>query len=136
MTPVTYHAQYSDGATYRVMYDPNERKTYLATTEGGFMSVPRFVNGAEFVRYDFQYNPQPGLRACDWATNIQRLHAHLALLTPPVKPAELPTPIQQPEDFRLHVEPNANSFRALQEAGARSEQEYREDRQRARQQAL
>ncbi len=107
------------------MYDPNECKTYLATVEGGFMSVPRFVNGAEFLRYDFNYQPQPGLRACDWATNIQRLHAHLALLTPP-----------QPEDFRLHLEAESEPFRALQATGAKAEMEYRANRQQARQQAL
>ena len=136
MTPVTYHAQYSDGATYRVMYDPNEHKTYLATVEGGFMSVPYLVNGAEFVRFDFHYQPQPGLRACDWATNIQRLHAHLALLTPPTRPAELPTPIQQPEDFRLHLETDSDPFRALQATGAKAEMEYRANRQQARREML
>jgi len=133
---VTFHALYSDGATYRVMYDASERQTYLATVEGGFMSVPRFVNGAEFVHYDFNYQPQPGLRGCDVGDNMRRLHASLSLLMPPAKPTVLPTPIQQPEDFRLHIEPDTNSFRALQAAGARGEQEYREDRQRARQQAL
>src|SRR5260370_15271524 len=105
MTPsITFHAQYSDSGTYRVMYDATERKTYLATTDGGFMDVPFHLNGASFVRYDFHYVPQPGLRACDVCENIYRLHASLALLTPPQKPADAPIPIQQPEDCRLHVE--------------------------------
>src|SRR5258708_17199510 len=102
---VTFHALYSDGATYRVMYDPNECKTYLGTIEGGFMDVPYLVNGAQFVRYDFQYNPQPGLRGCDVGENMRRFHASLSLLTPPVRPAA-PLPTSQPEDFRLHVEPD------------------------------
>jgi len=120
---VTYHAQYSDGATYRVMYDPNERKTYLGTVEGGFMDVPYLVNGAEFVRYDFHYQPQPGLRACDWALNVNRLHQYLSLLTPPVKPATSPTPISQESDSRLHVErlPGESGFAAMQRAYAEQE---------------
>src|SRR5713226_5850547 len=105
MTPtITYHALYADGATYRVMYDTSERKTYLATVEGGFMSVPYLVNGAEFVQYDFQYNPQPGLRGCDVGENMRMFHASLSLLTPPAKPAASPTPISQEPDSRLHVE--------------------------------
>ena len=40
------------------------------------------------------------------------------------------------EDSRLHVEPGSNSFRVLQEAGAKAEMEYRGDRQRARQEML
>jgi hypothetical protein len=133
---VTFHALYSDGGTYRVMYDASERKTYLATTDGGFMDVPFHLNGASFVRYDFHYVPQPRLRACDVCENIDRLNASLALLTPPQKPADAPIPIQQPEDYRLHVEAGGDSFRALQTAGAKAEMEYRANRQRARQQAM
>ncbi len=133
---VTYHAQYSDGATYQVVYDTSERKTYLRTTDGGFMDVPRFVNGAEFVAYAFDYTPPKGLRGCDWATNVERLHAHLALLTPPTRPAAPPVPQTQPEDFRIHVEGGGDSFRALQEAGARGEMEYRANRQQARREML
>jgi len=132
---VTYHAQYSDGATYRVMYDPNERKTYLGTVEGGFMDVPYLVNGAEFVRYDFHYQPQPGLRACDWALNVNRLHQYLSLLTPPVKPATSPTPISQESDSRLHVErlPGESGFAAMQRAYAEQEiATQRKHRQAAR----
>src|SRR5260370_40441336 len=124
MTPtVTFHALFADGATYRVMYDPNERKTYLATVEGGFMSVPYLVNGAEFVRYDFHYVPPKGLRGCDWALNVNRLHQYLSLLTPPVKPATSPTPISQESDSRLHVErlPGESGFAAMQRAYAEQE---------------
>jgi hypothetical protein len=133
---IVYYAAYSDGSTYRVAYDTAERKTYLATTDGGFMSVPYFMGNAEFVRYDFHYVPQPGLRGCDWTQNVGRLHANLALLTPPAKPATPPTPQTQPEDFRLHLEADSDPFRALQATGAKGEAEYRATRQRARQQAL
>jgi hypothetical protein len=134
----TFHAQYSDGATYRVIYDPSERKTYLETTSGGKMNVPYLVNGTEFIRFDFHYVPQPGLRGCDWAQNVSRLHAHLALLTPPTKPsAPTPTPIpQNAEDPKLHVEQGGDSFIRLQEAGARGEMEYRANRQQARRDML
>jgi len=133
----SFFAEYSDGSRYQVVYDPGERKTYLRTTSGNKMDVPRFVNGAEFVAYAFDYTPQPGLRGCDWAQNINRLHAHLALLTPPAKPAA-PSPIQQsqPEDFRLHLEADSDPFRALQATGAKGEAQYRGECHRARQQAL
>ncbi len=133
---VCFFAEYSDGSRYQVVYDPGEQKTYLGTVEGGFMSVPFLLGNAEFVRFNFSYQPQIGLRACDIGENISRMHKQIALLTPPAKPATSMTPIPEQEDFRLHIEPDTNSFRALQAAGARGEQEYREDRQRARQQAL
>src|SRR2546429_4480073 len=107
----TYHALYSDGRTYAVLYDGKEHKTYLATTDGGFMSVPYYLGTAEFVRYGYEYVPPKGLRGCDWATNVERLHAPLALLTPPAKPATSPTPIPEPEDLRVHVETGGDSFR-------------------------
>ncbi len=132
---VTYHAQYSDGAMYGVVYDTSERKTFLRTTEGGFMDVPYLVNGAEFVAYAFDYTPPKGLRGCDWATNVERLHAHLALLTPPAKPAVPPIPRTE-KDPKLHVEIGGDSFIRLQEAGARATAEYETNRERARQQAL
>jgi len=135
MNQSTYHAVYSDGGTYAVVYDPKERKTYLATTDGGFMSVPYLVNDASFVRYGFDYAAPKGLRGCDWATNVGQLHAHLALLTPPAKPTP-PTPVPQaPEDFRVHVEAG-DSFRVLQEVGAKATTQYRNSRQRARQEML
>ena len=137
MKQSTYHALYSDGATYAVVYDAKEQKTYLATTDGGFMDVPFLVNGASFVRYDFIYAPPKGLRGCDWWTNINLLHAHLALLKPPTRPATSPTPIPESrEDLRLHIEPDSDPFRALQQAGARATTEYRDSRQRARQEML
>ncbi len=134
----TYHAQYSDGAMYGVVYDTSERKTYLRTTEGGFMDVPRFVNGAEFVAYAFDYTPPKGLRGCDWGDNVNRLHQYLSLLTPPAKPAAPPVPQTptDPEDFRLHLEADSDPFRALQATGAKGEAQYRGECHRARQQAL
>jgi len=122
---VSYFAEYSDGSRYQVVFESSERKTFLRTTDGGFMTVPFIVNGAEFLRYDFQYQPQPGLRGCDWATNVQKFHAHLALLKPPVGPAVPTMPVQQPEDFRLHLEAGSDPFRALQATGAKGEAEYR-----------
>ncbi len=44
-TTVEYHARYSDGYSYQVLYDPAERKTYLATDGGGRMDVPYYMNG-------------------------------------------------------------------------------------------
>jgi hypothetical protein len=75
------------------------------------------------------------LRACDWATNIERLHQSLSLLTPPIQPAAptIPQPVQ--ENFRLHVEPGGN-FRTLQEAAMRVTAEYETNRQRARREML
>jgi hypothetical protein len=132
----TYHALYSDGRTYAVLYDAKDRKTYLATTDGGFMSVPYFMGTAEFVRYGFEYVPPKGLRGCDWWTNVSLLNAHLALLTPPAKPAVPSIPqTPEPEDFRLHVEPGGN-FRTLQEAAMRVTAEYETSRQRARREML
>ncbi len=40
------------------------------------------------------------------------------------------------KDSRIHVEPGADSFRVLREAGARATAAYRASRQRVRQQAL
>src|SRR5260370_2428848 len=137
MTPtVTFQALFADGATYRVMYDPDERKTYLGTVEGGFMDVPYLVNGAEVVRYDFHYVPPKGLRGCDWALNVNRLHQYLSLLTPPTRPAELPPAQSQPEDFRLHLETDSDPFRALQATAPKAEMEYRATRQQPRPHAL
>ena len=135
MNQSTYHALYSDGATYAVVYDAKERQTYLATTDGGFMSVPYYLGTAEFVRYGYEYVPPKGLRGCDWWTNVSLLNAQLALLTPPAKPAA-PTPIPESrEDLRVHVG-TGDSFRVLQEAGAKATTQFRDTRQRARQQAL
>src|SRR5207247_5753322 len=101
-TQSTYHALYSDGRTYAVVYDAKEHKTYLATTDGGFMSVPYYLGTAEFVRYGYEYVPPKGLRGCDWWTSVSLLNAQLALLTPPAKHAA-PTPIPESrEDLRVH----------------------------------
>ncbi len=135
---VTFFAQYSDGSHYQVVYESTERKTFLRSTGGGLMTVPCLVNGAEFVRYDFDYIPPKGLRGCDWAQNVTRLHEFLALLTPPARPAAPQTLISQtqPEDFRLHLEADSDPFRALQATGAKGEAEYRASRQQARREML
>src|SRR6266513_789005 len=131
----TYHALYSDGRTYAVVYDAKERQTYLATIDGGCMSVPYYLGSAEFVRYGYEYVPPKGLRGCDWWTNVNLLHAHLALLTPPAKPAQ-PPPVQSQEDLCVHVETGGDSFRVLQEAGAKATTRFRNTRQRAREEML
>ena len=136
MNQSTYHAVYRDGATYAVVYDAKEHKTYLATTDGRRMPVPYYLGTAEFVRYGFDYVPPKGLRGCDWWTNVNLLHAHLALLTPPAKRTS-PTPIPESrEDLRVHVETGGDWFRVLQEAGAKATTQFRNSRQGARQQAL
>lgn len=134
---VTFHAIYSDGATYRVVYDPKERKTYLRTTDGGFMDVPSLVNGAEFIRYDFDYTPPKGLRPCDWADNTRRLHAHLALFVAPQKPAteSATAPTQQilQTEHTVHLEerlPGESRLGQLQRSVGRDELEARASRQR------
>src|SRR5436189_1719822 len=131
MTPTNFHAQYSDGQTYRVVYDTHERKTYLATTDGGFMSVPYYLGTAEFVRYGYEYVPPKGLRGCDWWTNVSLLNAHLALLTPPAKPATPPPIPESREDLRVHVEPGSG-FRGLQEAGEKATTQFRNSHEQAR----
>jgi len=133
---VCVFAEYSDGSRYEVVYDPAERQTYLRTTSGGKMLVPWQVSNGEFVRYGFDYVPPKGLRGCDWAQNVSRLHAQLALLTPPAWPAAPPIPQTQPEDFRLHLEADSDPFRALQATGAKAEMEYRANRQQARREML
>ena len=100
MSQVTFFALYSDGRKYGVLREGQE--TFLATVEGGKMPVPWQVCLAEFVRYDFDYEPPKGLRACDCVENVRRLNAHLALFTTPQKPAT-ESPIRQ-LDTRVHLE--------------------------------
>ena len=56
-TTVEYHARYSDGRSYQVIYDPAQRKTHLATEDGGRMDVPYYINGATFQEYYFTGPP-------------------------------------------------------------------------------
>ena len=109
---VSYHARYKDGKSYKVLYDPTERKTFLATEDGGKMNVPFYVDGAEFVECYFT-GPRGISTQYAWT-----LRSHMdQLLTRPAKPAEPPIP--KVDDSRLHVEPRAagqSSFRQLQEA--------------------
>src|SRR5260370_5425340 len=112
---VDYNARYSDGYAYKVIYDPTERKTYLATSDGVRMDVPFYLNSAHFVEFYFTgFNGMMGKDA--WAARAQMDR----LLTAPTKPAEPPK--IEPEDTRLHVEalPGGNSFAALQVAGERA----------------
>ena len=130
------YALYSDGATYRVLYDAAERKTYLATTTGGKVEVPYTVNGASFIRFDFSYVPEKGLRHTDIYDNRARFRKAISLLTPPAKPADyVPPPTPATEDnMRLHVE--GQGFRALQEAVAKERLRNEAERASARREAL
>jgi len=38
---IEYHAKYSDGYSYTVIYDPDDRKTYLACQGGGHSNFAR-----------------------------------------------------------------------------------------------
>lgn len=130
------YALYSDGATYRVLYDPADRKTYLATTTGGRTDVPYTENGAAFVRFDFSYVPEKGLRATDVYDYRAKFRRLLALLTPPAKPADYvpPGPDSAESATRLHVE--GQGFRALQYAGARATAAYQKQRGQQRRATL
>lgn len=129
------YALYSDAAKYRVLYDPAERKTYLATTTGGKMEVPYTVNGASFVRFDFTYAPEEGLRSTDIYDNRARFRKAISLLTPPSTPADyVPPPVAATEDNRLHVD--GNGFRALQEAGAQATLQCQTQREQRRREML
>ena len=110
---IQYNARYSDGAAYKVIYDPADRKTYLATTDGRRMEVPFYLNGASFG--EFYFTGFAGMMGKDaWAERAKMDR----LLTPPVKPANPPEP--QVQDLRLHVErlPGESAFAALQRAYA------------------
>src|SRR6266436_8133415 len=109
---VDYNARYSDGYAYKVIYDPTERKTYLATSEGGRMDVPFYLNGAHFI--EFYFTGFAGMMGKDaWAERAKMDR----LLTAPAKPAEPPK--TKPEDTRIHIQPRQpgqSSFTQLKEA--------------------
>jgi len=128
---VDYNARYSDGYAYKVIYDPTERKTYLATSDGGRMDVPFYLDRAHFV--EFYFTGFDGMMGKDaWAARAQMDR----LLTAPTKPAEPPK--TEPEDTRIHVEPRSpgeSSFAKLKAAGNKAAARYRANRERERQQA-
>jgi len=128
---VDYNARYSDGYAYKVIYDPTERKTYLATSEGGRMDVPFYLNGAHFI--EFYFTGFAGMMGKDaWAERAKMDR----LLTAPAKPAEPPK--TKPEDTRLHVErrPGESNLAALQRAyGEKEITAQCKARQQARNQA-
>jgi hypothetical protein len=128
-TIIEYHARYSDGYAYKVVYDPAERKTYLATEDGGRMDVPYYINGAEFV--EFYFTGRSSGMSVQYAWKIRAQMDQL--LSIPVKPAEPPAP--KVEDSRLHVEPRQpgqSSFRQLQEANLARVNAERKQREQAR----
>src|ERR1700730_727803 len=113
MNSVQYHARYSDGAAFRVVYDPIEQKTYLATTDGGRIDVPFYLNGAHFL--EFNFTGFAGMMGKDaWAERAKMDR----LLTPPAKPSNQPP--AQMQDERLHIERlhGESGFAALQRAWA------------------
>ncbi len=129
---VDYNARYSDGYAYKVIYDPTERKTYLATSDGGRMDVPFYLNGAHFV--EFYFTGFDGMMGKDaWAARAQMDR----LLTAPTKPADPPK--TEPEDTRLHLGErlsNEDPLQHLQRVHAEQEiAAQRKARQQARNQA-
>ncbi len=129
---IQYNARYSDGHAYKVIYDSTERRTYLATSDGGRMDVPFYLDRAHFV--EFYFTGFDGMMGKDaWAARAQMDR----LLTAPTKPAEPPK--IEPEDTRLHVEPRRpgeSSFAQLKEAGAKAEAAYRANVERERREML
>src|SRR6266446_6556325 len=128
---IQYNARYSNGYAYKVIYDPTERKTYLAT-EGGRMDVPFYLNGAHFV--EFYFTGFDGMMGKDaWAARAQMDR----LLTAPTKPAEPPK--IEPEDTRLHLGERPSNEDPLQQIQrVYAEQEIaaqRKARQQMREQA-
>ena len=122
-----------------------EYSCYVTRTDHGFMlatahglrPITFYIEGSDvaggYVQFlDYRFERQPGLRVCDYFDSMNRLRAQLPW---PQKPAQPPIPQTQPEDFRLHVEAG-DSFRVLQEAGAKGEMEYRARRQQARREML
>jgi len=135
-----YIAQYVDcvGNSFSCPVTKLTGQWVLATANGP-REISFYIYGSDcaggFATFrDFRLDDVPrGLRGCDYGELCKQMYKVLPWPTPPAEP---PTPISQPEDFRVHIEPDNNSFRALQTAGAKGEMEYREGRQQARQQAL
>jgi len=111
---------------------------WMLLTATGPRDIDYYIYGTDvaggFATFsDFRLDEVPeGLRGCDYFELRKRMYETLPW---PQKPATAPTPIPEPEDYRLHVE-QGESFRVLREAGAKGEAEYRTSREQARQQAL
>ena len=101
MSQVSFFALYSNGAKYQAIYDGS---TWLRDTTGQKMPVPWRIGEGTFVQYGFDYEPPKGLRACDWAENARQFTAHVALFTPPQRPATEPPVSQYEPDTRVHLE--------------------------------
>jgi hypothetical protein len=130
MSQVSFFALYSNGAKYQAIYDGS---TWLRDTTGQKMSVPWRVGEGTFIQFSFDYEPPKGLRACDWAENSRRLNAHLALFTPPQRPATEPPILQSEPDTRttlLPREPGESRLQQLQRSVGMNEIRARADRQR------
>jgi hypothetical protein len=134
-----YLAVYLDctGSSFSAPLTKHEGRWMLVTTAGPreitFYMMGNDLVGGFATFEDFRLDEVPeGLRGCDFIELRKRMYETLPW---PQKPATSPTPIPEPEDFRLHIE-QGNSFRVLQEAGAKGEADYRISRQQARQQAL
>ncbi len=108
------------------------------STTFGLRGISYYIEGSDAVGgvlefKDYEIDPEQKLRSADYIPYINRIRVTLPW---PQKPTAPPTLIPEPPNFRLHVEPGGNPFRALQTSGAEGEAEYRANRQRARQQAL
>jgi len=130
---LSFHALYSDGRKYGAFLEGGQ--SFVRTTDGGKMPVPWRVGECTFVQFGFDYDPPEGLRACDWAENSRRLNAHLALFTPPQRPATEQTPQTEPAepDTRttlLPREPGESRLSQLQRSVGINEMRARANRQR------
>jgi hypothetical protein len=103
----------------------------------GFRDIDYYIAGSDAVGgvmefVDYEIDSEQNLRSADYIPFINRVRATLPW---PHKPVTPPTPAIEPEDVRLHVEPTepgGNSFRVLQDAGARATAAYRTSRERER----
>lgn len=128
---IQYHARYSDGYSYKVVYDPTDKKTYLATEDGGRMPVLYHVNGATFV--EFYFTGGSGISTAYAFTLRNQMDQLLSRPARSAAPAALPV-----EDSRLHIEPKLgteSSFLQLQRANATRINEERRNREAARAEA-
>ncbi len=128
---LSFHALYSDGRKYGAFLEGGQ--SFLRTTDGGKMPVPWRVGEGAFVQFGFDYEPPTGLRACDWTENARRFAAHVALFTPPQRPATEPPISQSEPDLRVHLEerlPGESRLGQLQRSVGINEMRARANRQR------
>ena len=121
-----------------------EYSCYVTRTDHGFMlatahglrPITFYIEGSDvaggYVQFlDYRFERQPGLRVCDYFYSMHRLRAQLPV---PQKPAAPPIP-ESREDLRVHVG-TGDSFRVLQEAGAKATTQFRNSREQARREML